>query len=147
MRAPLIPSYHRMDRLTPSSPRKKTNFEPPENAATQSIQEISLNASKHLAFTNFSLVLARIRDSNVLPHCHAWMAFLSHIINSVPAVRLIENEFPWRRLIEMLNELRVSYNNGNTESVTPGHSSFTRQSSILTHFTYVFTSTSFFLHT
>jgi len=88
---------------------EKDEIEPLENAATQSIQEISLNASKRLAFTILSLTLERVGDNNVMPHCHAWMVFLSHIINSVPAVRLIENEFPWRSLIEMLNELRVSY--------------------------------------
>jgi len=87
---------------------KKDEFEPPENGDTQSIQEISLNAAKRLAFTVLSHTLERVDDNNVMPHCHAWMV-LSHIINSVPAVRLLENEFPWRSLIEMLNELRVSY--------------------------------------
>jgi hypothetical protein len=79
-------------------PEEKDEIEPLENAATRSIQEISLNASKYSAFTIFSLTLERIGDNNVMPHCHAWMVFLSHIINSVRDVRLIEDEFPWRSL-------------------------------------------------
>jgi len=101
----LLPPYE-SGQVNSVVPEEEDEIELPENTA---IQEISLNASKRLAFEIFSLTLERVGDNNVMPHCHAWMVFLSHIINSVPAVRLIENEFPWRSLIEMLNELRVGY--------------------------------------
>ena len=35
------------------------------------------------------------------------MVFLSHIIGSVPAARLIETDFPWAALVEMLNKMLV----------------------------------------
>ena len=35
------------------------------------------------------------------------MVFLSHIIGSVPAARLIETDFPWVALVKMLNGLLV----------------------------------------
>ena len=72
---------------------------------TQSIQEISFGVSKRLAFTILSLTLDRIDDNNVRPHWHAWMVFLSHIIGSVPAAQLIEIDFPWVALVEVLNKL------------------------------------------
>ena len=72
---------------------------------TPSIQEVSFSVSKRLAFTILSLALDRIDDHNVRPHWHAWMMFLSHIIGSVPAARLIETDFPWVALVEVLNKL------------------------------------------
>ena len=78
-----------------------------ESPPTQSIQEISFSVSKRLAFTILSLTLDRIDDNNVRPHWHAWMVFLSHIIGSVPAARLIETDFPWEALVKMLNKMLV----------------------------------------
>ena len=78
-----------------------------ESPQTQSIQGISFSASKRLAFTILSLTLDRIHANNVRTHWHAWMVFLSHIIGSVPAARLIETDFPWVALEEMLNKMLV----------------------------------------
>ena len=75
--------------------------------STQSIQEISFSVSKRLAFTILVMTLNRIDDISMRPHWHAWMVFLSHIIGSTLAVRLIENDFPWAVLVEMLNGLLV----------------------------------------
>jgi rRNA-processing protein FCF1 len=81
------------------------------NAANAySIQEISLNVSKRLGFSVLSLTLERTNDSNLMPHWHTWMVFISHLIQSALAMRLIENEFPWRSLVEMLTEMRANYN-------------------------------------
>jgi hypothetical protein len=81
----LLPPYG-LEQVDTVITEKKYQIEPPENTATQFIQEISLNASKRLAFTIFSLTLDRIGDNNVMPYCHAWMIFLSYIINSIPAI-------------------------------------------------------------
>ncbi|KAF8545284.1 hypothetical protein BDD12DRAFT_785789 [Trichophaea hybrida] len=80
-------------------------------------QKISLNASKRLAFTTLSLTLRMVDNNNMMPHYHAWMVFLAHTINFVPVMRLIENQFPWKLLIEMLNVLRTNYDkNGDDDN-------------------------------
>ena len=75
--------------------------------STQPAQEISISVSKRLAFTILSMTLDRLDDNSMRPHWHAWMVFLSYIIGSAPAARLIENDFPWVALVEMLNGLLV----------------------------------------
>ncbi|PWW79037.1 hypothetical protein C7212DRAFT_167186 [Tuber magnatum] len=66
---------------------------------------LSLSFSKRLAYKILSVALQRIGDSNVLPHVHIWLVFLSHVVKSGPAIRLLENEFPWEHLVSMLNSL------------------------------------------
>ena len=73
------------------------------------IQGISLNVSKRLGYSILELSLQRTDDSNVLPHLHAWMIFLWHITGSTPAMQLLEKDFPWERLVDMLNELRAKF--------------------------------------
>ena len=60
-----------------------------------------------MAFTILSRTLDRIENNSMRSHWHAWMVFLSHIIGSTPAARLIENNFPWVALVEMQNGLLV----------------------------------------
>ena len=95
----------------PYGPSQVGNPVGSESPPTQSIQEISFSVSKRLAYTILSLTLSPtldgIDDNKVRPHWHAWMVFLSHIIGSVPAARLIETDFPWAGLVEMLNKLLV----------------------------------------
>ena len=78
-----------------------------ESPPTQSTQEISFGVSKRLDFTVLSLTLYRIDNDSVTPHWHVWMVFLSHIIGSMPAARLIETDFPSVALVKMLNRLLV----------------------------------------
>jgi len=118
--SPLLESSENTDSLLPDEggPGEEDNKEQKQReievdaeseAVAGSIQDISLNISKRLGFSVLSLTLERIDDPNVMPHWHAWMVFLHHIINSTPAIQLIEIDFPWTALIEMLNELRATY--------------------------------------
>ncbi|PUU73083.1 hypothetical protein B9Z19DRAFT_1069268 [Tuber borchii] len=65
----------------------------------------SLSFSKRLAYEILSVALQRVGDSNVLPHIHIWLVFLAYVVKSEPAIRLLENEFPWEHLVYMLNSL------------------------------------------
>ena len=58
-----------------------------------------------MGFQILNLVLHRIDDSHILPHIHAWMAFLFHIKESIPAICLLEIDFPWESLTSLLNLL------------------------------------------
>ena len=78
-----------------------------ESPPTQSAQETTFSVSKRLAFNILSLALGGAGGGQVLPHWHAWKVFLSHIIGSVPAARLIETDFPWVALVKVLNGLLV----------------------------------------
>ncbi|KAL7274419.1 hypothetical protein RUND412_002677 [Rhizina undulata] len=69
------------------------------------IQHVSLDVGKRLAFKTLALVLERIGDENVLPHILCWMVFLVHVKNSDRAIKLLEIDFPWEGLIALLNEL------------------------------------------
>ncbi|RPB04327.1 hypothetical protein L873DRAFT_1799841, partial [Choiromyces venosus 120613-1] len=64
-----------------------------------------LSFSKRLASNILSLALHTIGDSNVLLHIHIWLVFLVHVAKFEPAIRLLENEFPWEHLVSMLNRL------------------------------------------
>ncbi|KAI5777653.1 hypothetical protein EDC01DRAFT_635571 [Geopyxis carbonaria] len=75
------------------------------DAVAQSMQEISLMYSKRLGFGVLSLTLERLGDGNVMPHWHSWLAFIFHLTVAVPALRLLENEFPWHSMVDMLNDL------------------------------------------
>jgi len=97
-------------------PADEEELDPESAGLAQSIQEISLNVSKRLAFTVLSLALDRLNDSNTLPHTHAWMVFVEYLTGSVPAMRLIENEFPWKSLVDMLNDMRLHYD-GRAEKI------------------------------
>jgi len=37
------------------------------------------------------------------------MAFVGHITGSIPAVRLIENDIPWKSLVDMHNDMDLHY--------------------------------------
>ena len=85
-----------------------------------SVPVISFNASKRLAFTILSLTLDSIHDDsihddNMPQHWHVWMVFLSHIISSVTSARLIETDFPWVALVEMLNKILVPQDGDNAD--------------------------------
>ncbi|KAF8476036.1 hypothetical protein BDZ91DRAFT_710810 [Kalaharituber pfeilii] len=58
-----------------------------------------------MGFEIFNLVLQRINDNHILPHVHSWLAFLHHIKDSIPAIRLLENDLPWDSLVVLLNSL------------------------------------------
>ena len=69
----------------------------------------SLEYSKRLAYSILGVALERTGDSNVLPHIHVWLVFLTYITCSGPATLLLENEFPWTGLVYMLNSLVAKY--------------------------------------
>ena len=96
----------------PNSTYRRGNSDSPDPMVTQSIQEISssiqqisLDYAKSLAYEVLKLTLERIDDRNCMPHWHTWMAFLHHITGSAPAMSLIEYRFPWASLLEVLNHL------------------------------------------
>jgi hypothetical protein len=105
----LLPPYGTDDATDSAMPDEKEEIESENAAITQSIQGISLSVSKRLGFQVLKLTLERLGDPNVMPHWHAWMVFLAHIIKSPPAMRLLENDFPWQDLVVMLTELRTNY--------------------------------------
>ncbi|KAA8907426.1 hypothetical protein FN846DRAFT_946959 [Sphaerosporella brunnea] len=104
----LLPPYG-TDTVEPTEKAREMEIEPESAAITQSIPGISLSVSKRLGFQVLKLTLERLGDANVMPHWHAWMVFLAHIVNSSPAIRLLENEFPWQELVIMLTALRETY--------------------------------------
>lgn len=67
-------------------------------------QEISLDYSKRLAYEILTIALER-GGGDVLPHIHIWLVFILHIKSSEPAIRLLENDFPWEALVSLLNSL------------------------------------------
>ena len=66
---------------------------------------VSFEYAIKMSFPILALVLERVNDNHVLPHIHTWMVFLYHIANSVPAMRLIEQDFPFESLTIFLNSL------------------------------------------
>ena len=40
---------------------------------------------------------------------YVWLVFLAHVTCSAPGMLLLENEFPWRGLVSMLNNLSAKY--------------------------------------
>ncbi|KAF8418948.1 hypothetical protein EV426DRAFT_299395 [Tirmania nivea] len=66
---------------------------------------VPLEYAIKMSFSILELVLERVDDSHVLPHVHTWMVFLYHITNSAPAMRLIEQDFPFESLTSFLNSL------------------------------------------
>jgi hypothetical protein len=105
----LLPPYGTDDATEAAMRDEKDEIESESAAITQSIQGISLSVSKRLGFQVLQLTLERLDDPNVMPHWHAWMVFLVHIVKSPSAIRLLENDFPWEELVAMLNELRANY--------------------------------------
>src|SRR5204863_820794 len=65
--------------------------------------------AKFLTFATLDLALQRIGDPNVLPHVHVSLVFMNHIMHSEPAMKLMEDEFPWESLATMLNTLVTAY--------------------------------------
>ena len=74
-------------------------------AAKQEARSYSLEYAIRMSFKILELVLERIDDNNVLPHVHTYMVFLLHVAKSVPAMRLIERDFPFKPLVTLLNSL------------------------------------------
>jgi len=109
VRASLYP-YHWMDqsRLTRGQRWKSTTRQ-----CSDTVHPGNFREGIH-AFGIFNSLChaGKVGDNIVMPHCHAWMVFLSHSMNFLPAVGLIENEFRWKSLTEMLNGLWVSYGDG-----------------------------------
>jgi hypothetical protein len=80
-----------------------------EDAKSQDGTTSSLDFSKRLAYGILRIALERTEDSNVLPHIHVWFVFPAYITCSVSAMLLLENEFPWVGLVNMLNTLLAKY--------------------------------------
>ena len=66
---------------------------------------VPLQYAIKMSFKILELVLERIDDNNVLPHVHTYMVFLLHVAKSVPAMQLIEQDFPFKGLVTLLNSL------------------------------------------
>ncbi|RPB22750.1 hypothetical protein L211DRAFT_869220 [Terfezia boudieri ATCC MYA-4762] len=66
---------------------------------------VPLEYAIKMSFSILGLVLERVNDNYVLPHVHTWMVFLYHMTNSTPAMRLIEQDFPFESLASFLNSL------------------------------------------
>jgi hypothetical protein len=84
--------------------------------STQISDEASKDAAafanaKFLTFATLDLALQRIGDPNVLPHVHVSLVFMNHIMHSEPAMKLVEDDFPWESLASMLNTLVTAYEN------------------------------------
>ena len=72
--------------------------------------ERSLQYAITMNFKILELILELTEDeltdnSNVLPHVHIYMIFLLHLTKSIPAMRLIEQGFPIKPLVFLLNSL------------------------------------------
>jgi len=108
--ATLLPIYGTSGKhVYPTYEAEEKLVDPESAGLTQSILEISFSFSKRLAFTVLNLALDRLNDANTLPHIHAWMVFVTHLTGSIPAMRLIEKEFPWWPLVTMLNDMRLNF--------------------------------------
>jgi len=66
---------------------------------------VPLEYAIKMSFSILGLALERVNDNHVLPHVHTWMVFLHHITKSTPAMRLIEQDFPFESLVSFLNSL------------------------------------------
>lgn len=53
-----------------------------------------------------SIVFRRKADINALPFFHIVLVFLYHVAQHPKAMALLENEFPWTRVVDVLNEAR-----------------------------------------
>ncbi|PUU75592.1 hypothetical protein B9Z19DRAFT_1089973 [Tuber borchii] len=114
---PLLPtrasSEHVTSMLQPASKLEEDSRYPHKANAKLGSQAIEADAksrngtaeylsfSKRLAYEILSVAIQRVGNSNVLPHIHIWLIFLAYLVNSEPAVRLLENEFPWEHLVYM----------------------------------------------
>ncbi|KAF8467860.1 hypothetical protein BDZ91DRAFT_782504 [Kalaharituber pfeilii] len=106
-------SEHATTLLAPASSKGKENAEEYKASVTASNRDEALDASScvpwkyaiKMGFKIFNLVLQRIDDNHILPHVHSWLAFLYHIKDSIPAIRLLENDLPWDSLVTLLNSL------------------------------------------
>ena len=100
-----------------------------EPAVVRSIQEIScsiqqtyLDHAKLLAYEVLEATLKDIADPSWILHWHTWLAFLHHITGSIPAMRLVENTFPWAPLLKLLNHLMSKNNSENVFGLAFPHS-------------------------
>ncbi|KAF8467428.1 hypothetical protein BDZ91DRAFT_793776 [Kalaharituber pfeilii] len=106
-------SEHATPLLAPTPSKGKENIEEYKSSvAAVDRDEVSdasswvpLEYAIKMGFEIFNLVLQRIDDNHILPHVHSWLAFLYHIKDSIPAIRLLENDLPWDSLVVLLNSL------------------------------------------
>ena len=112
---PPIPTWASSEHVTSlSPPRSKLwggNFSESkthmgsEDSKSSNDPTLSLEYSKRLAYSILCIALERTGDSNVLPHIHVWLVFLDYVTCSGPATLLLESDFPWGMLVNMLNIL------------------------------------------
>ncbi|KAI5811270.1 hypothetical protein DFH27DRAFT_19132 [Peziza echinospora] len=81
----------------------KSKVTPIEEAANEA-SWVPLEYAIKLAFQTLKVVLD-VDDPCILPHIHAWLVFLFHNKDSIPAMRLLERDFPWEQLTVLLNYL------------------------------------------
>ena len=65
--------------------------------------------SKAAGIRGSGVALERTGDSNVLPHIYVRLVFPAHVTCSAPVMLLLENEFPWRGPVSMLDNLAAKY--------------------------------------
>ena len=113
-----ISSEHDTPSSISSNELQSTNQKTKAYPVTATIEQeddgssVPLQYAIKMSFKILELVLERIDDNNVLPHVHTYMAFLFHLSKSIPAMRLIEQDFPFQSLATLLNSLTKAESEG-----------------------------------
>ena len=66
----------------------------------------SFSYTTYLTFHVLSFVLRHIGNKNVMPHVHVSLVFLWNLALTPPAMKLVEMEIPWQKLVTFLNSLQ-----------------------------------------
>ncbi|KAL7948490.1 hypothetical protein V8C42DRAFT_314637 [Trichoderma barbatum] len=64
--------------------------------------------SLSLAVQTLEIVIQRWGDMNILPFLHTQMVFIHHLSKFTPAMKFIEQKYPWKLIATMLNYLKQS---------------------------------------
>ncbi|XWX00704.1 hypothetical protein V2A60_008725 [Cordyceps javanica] len=92
----------------PKPKEKSPHQDETRNAAGNSVAEktaqLQFESARPFAMKTCDIVFRRKADINALPFFHTILVSLYHIAQRPKAIAFIEKEFPWTRVVEVLNE-------------------------------------------
>jgi hypothetical protein len=80
----------------------------------------TFEGARQLFVQTVDINLQRVGDPNILSFLHITLIFMFHLTHAPKALAFLENEFPWKSLVTMLNALlRFHYHYSHLESAEP----------------------------
>jgi hypothetical protein len=69
------------------------------------VSPVTFELARELTFSTLKISLQRLGDSNILPHVHFSLVFLSYVQRYPQGMALLEDHVPWQGYAALLNEL------------------------------------------